>query len=174
LSGVSTWRQDLVQEWCDNILPIYLAGLVETCEVREVVCVDEVPGTGADVVGDTHGIDIGQIVDDPVPPQVSGLLSWVSAQRGRSGRGRTYIPALPRGRLRSDGYRWTSAAEDYLADMVAFMLSYYGPTGSSSLARLVVISRQLDGSPQVPPVGYPVEDGSYSSVIATQRRRLER
>jgi hypothetical protein len=174
LTGLSTWRQLLADEWCDLVLPTYMSGLVETCEVRNVLCVDELPGTGLAVAGDTGGIVTGSIVDDPVPPQVSALLSWQTDSSGRSARGRTYIPALPRGALRPSGYLWEAPAEAYLDDVLDAMLDLYGPDGSSGLARLVVISRQQDGVINDPLVYRAVVSGEYSSVIATQRRRLLR
>ena len=174
LTGSSTWRTSLGNEFVATVLPLLMVGLVETCELRNVLVVDEVPGTAATISVSTSGITTGSVVDDPVPPTVSALLSWVTEQRGRSGRGRTYIPALPRGQLRPDGYLWDAAAGDYLSDLLDVILATYGPTGSSSLARLVVISRQLDLVAQVPPVGYPVVNGEFSSVIASQRRRLLR
>lgn len=89
----------VVANWIANVLPSYV----------NCLSVDYEPGTVKAVRTDTlamHEEDFasaGTVAGDPMPPQVTGLISWRSGIASRSGRGRTYMPALTEGEVAS-GY----------------------------------------------------------------------
>lgn len=168
------WRQLLAEEWWIALRPRWLSGLVEDAQIRDVTVRDVVPGTAADVVYTGGGIQTGAIAGPSVPPQVAGLITWRTDLAGRAHRGRTFVPRMPRSWVEENGDRWTEAGQDYLFSYAElFYATYSRVIGSSDIAFLVVISRQLDGVPRAP-VGTQVTSFDTSAVLATQRRRLHR
>lgn len=91
LSGGTNPAQDLAQGFEQQAMAEYLdlisnAYVVDTIEVRQKT------GTPLFAYDEPSGAS-GVITGDPLPPQVSPLISWRTAEVGRRNRGRSYIPA---------------------------------------------------------------------------------
>lgn len=174
ISAVETWREILVQGFYDGIMPQWLAGLTETVELRHLVCVDVVPGTGVDLEPDYSGINTGLLPGPTVSPQVAGLLlRWCDLQ-GRAYRGKSFVYGMPAANLDAEGRVWDFDAQDSLEDINEVLMESYGPAGTSTFGRLAVISRHLAGALRDPPIATPVTRVDFSGVVATMRRRVGR
>lgn len=170
-SGVEDWRAIVLEGFHTLIVPLYLAGISNDVFLVELLIRDIVPGTGEDVVYDLGTPPAGAFNGGPVPYQVAGKIRWYTDLKGRAHRGATFLPGLPAARVVEGSSRWNTDAVNYMAELADAMLTAYGPEGTSTFGRFVVISRQLDGEPRDPPVGIQVSD--YETVLAcrTMRKR---
>lgn len=112
----------------------------------------------------------GQVTGDMLPPQCAFVYSLKTALKGRSYRGRFYLPGIPE--VLNVGGQCAAAS---LANMVAVgtqLYTVFGPGGTNTDWQLVVISRWLNHAKRVTPVGTPVESIEFDPTIRTQRRRV--
>lgn len=172
-TGVANWRKILADGFATLFVPVYVAGQVDITAVREVRGVDVVPGTGADVLGTLPLDSSGHLSLTPMPPQVAAKLTWRTATPGRSGRGCSFIPGMPNNRVQLQSQVWNSTGQAYLQSLVTTLLTAYGPTGTSTFARLCIISRRHDLADRPVPIGIPVTGGDYLPEVRSQRRRQE-
>lgn len=171
ISGVTAWRQILVDGFATLVLPAYFAGLTEQSSLDELVIQDVVPGTGLELHPTSGEEGSGTIDDDPMPPQIAGKLLWKSATAGRSGKGCNFIPGLPMTSGFLQTQIWGTAAQAYLANLKDVLLTAYGESGTSTFGRLCIISRWVDHEERPVPVGFPVVSGDYETAIRSCRRR---
>lgn len=174
LTASPTWRTELANEWLANVPPVWAARQVIETIYQGIIVNDVVPGggPGVEVFGDTHpaeGLSVKAL-----PPQCAGVISWRTGVPGRANRGRSYVPALPISYTDVQGSAWTSGGFAALTAMASKVFLMYGtPVRTSLVARLVVISRQLDGEPRGP-IGVPVTSFRINSYVRTQRQRVRR
>lgn len=140
----------------------------EDLESGELLVRDVVPGTAATLTSTYTGVQ-GAISGEECPPQSAFLLSWTTALRGKSFRGRTYLPGV--GETQQTAGAVAGAAQTALQAVVTQMLAVFGPGGSDTNWQFVIISRFHNKVPRVPPIATPVTAGSVSATVATQRRR---
>ena len=88
------------------------------------------------------------------------LVRWGTTQGGRSGRGRTFVPAFTTGGINADGRTLSST---YLTAAAAFGAGMVANTADVE-AFSIVSKRKGDA--------YSVESYSVSSIVGVQRRRL--
>jgi len=96
---------------------------------------------------------------------VCGLISLATGLRGRSFRGRIYIPFIPQGLVDADGARlgtsWPTDVTGFFGQFLANM------AGTTSSANLQVVSQKLG-------VSHLVTDWVGKRAIGSQRGRTER
>jgi len=101
-----------------------------------------------------------------VPNNVAVVVKWITANRGRSYRGRTYHLGIPQGSVTGSvlttGYR-TSLVQAYSN----FVLLGTTPTWTLSVA-----SRYSNGQPRTNGVITPINALSINPTVDSQRRRL--
>lgn len=112
----------------------------------------------------------GSDASDSLPPQCAVVFSLGTALKGRSYRGRFYLPGVCEGSTLA-GALTAAATTNYLT-ISAQLLAVFGPSGSNANWRLAVISRYLNGVERVTPVGTPVTSVTLNTTIYTQRRRV--
>lgn len=112
----------------------------------------------------------GSITDSPELPQNCAFaIKFTTAQRGRSFRGRIYLPGITTARQVSTGILSTSAADAFLEDVTGAI----GDIATEASCEHVVVSRFTGGSPRVTGVATPVTGISYTDTnLDSQRRRL--
>ncbi len=173
-SGVTDWRTILLNGFAELVLPIWFAGLAGITTLNELVIQDVVPGTEDDIEYDGEVDPFGGVSAEPVPPQCSAKIIWRTALQGRSFRGASFIPALPVTRLSTGSEEWNGLATAYLQSVVDVMMLGYGPMGTSTFGRFVIISRWENGVLRDPPIGTQVVAGDWQTTLRTQRRRARR
>jgi len=108
----------------------------------------------------------GQGTSAAVPNNVAVVVKWITANRGRSYRGRTYHLGIPQGSVTGSvlttGYR-TSLVQAYSN----FVLLGTTPTWTLSVA-----SRYSNGQPRTNGVITPINALSINPTVDSQRRRL--
>jgi len=102
-----------------------------------------------------------------VPASVAPCISFRTAQRGRSGRGRNYLPSPAAQQLTSDNLLSTT----YMSDMISNYLNLRDDPRPDWT--WVVVSRFAGGGPRVAGVTFPITSVAFAdNVVDTQRRRL--
>jgi len=122
-----------------------------------------VSGWQATFAGPGAGTDTGLHVTN----QVAMCVTFETAKRGRSFRGRNYVPGLPQTNL-LDSTHWNSSA-------VTFWAGVYDSlelTVSAGSWTPVVLSRFAGGAPRTLGVATPIANYRANAYITTQRRRL--
>jgi hypothetical protein len=152
-----------------------LAGhTVAGCILREVVATDQSSATGAFGEYTSGGGYLGTVTDDPMPTGTSGAISFRTAERGRSFRGRNYMLGLARsfvtGNQLTSGY--VTAVESAYAAL---------PAVASALSLVWVVASRFSGVnhttgkpiPRVTGIVTPVIAAVFADVfVDSQRRRL--
>jgi hypothetical protein len=88
LNGVESW-------WIDNMAPI----MPTAVSLVELVATSLSSATGPQVTVAPVGGDLGLVPQEPLPNNCSLAVSFRTALRGRSFRGRNYVPALGEGQV---------------------------------------------------------------------------
>lgn len=109
----------------------------------------------------------GAVSSDSIPNNVALVTSFLTALRGRSYRGRVYMPGLPANAL-SDAATVGSSLVTALAAAFAALSDVETITGLEH----VVASHFTNGAPRTTAVGTPVEAYRTGSTLDSQRRRL--
>jgi len=109
----------------------------------------------------------GSRTGDPQPNQVSLCVTFQTAKRGRSYRGRNYIPGLPASALQ-DFHTWFSTETDQWDTNYGGIISDIETAGWTPS----VLSRVQDHITLAEGVWTPITTPRANTRIATQRRRL--
>jgi len=168
----TTTRSDLAGSFKTALVKNTSGGLLfqmsTRCSCSEVDVVDVVPGTGATVFSGFSSV-AGIEASDELPPQSAAVISWRTATKGRSFRGRSYYPGLCE--FHQANGTLTNTCHTNLVTIVTQMLAVYGPGGSDTHWQFVVISRRHLGAPRTPPIGTAVVSGLVDTIVRSQRRR---
>lgn len=174
VTGTDGWQQVLVDDWFTTVLPSFRTLLSSATSVEDLTVHDVLPGTAAPA---SHFLASGLAgfgASPALPPQVALIIQHRSGLAGRANRGRVYLPGCPLVAKTSSGINVTGTFRAAQGAYAAVAMARYGPSGSSPIAKLVTISRQLDGAPRDPIVGVPITSMVAGFTIATQRRRNNR
>lgn len=98
------------------------------------------------------------------------VITWVSDERGRSNRGRSYLAGMPNGSLEAGGARWGTALIADAQDAVASFFEGLTSSGVSSNYDLLVVSQHAASGPHHRLVG----EGLPRVKVGSQRRRTQR
>jgi hypothetical protein len=147
----------------------YMASKSNDFQVNEIAVVAVYPDTAATASYTTGLPDVGANAGDTLPPQLAQVVSFNTALKGRSYRGRNYIGGWTEAN-QTDGY-WngdvTTATSTYFSDVSAV----FGVGGTDPDWEWVVISRFLDGGPRANPIGTAVVSYIVRETVNTMRRR---
>jgi hypothetical protein len=130
---------------------------------------DVKPGTLAtveSVAAAVTGNDAGQAL----PPQNAVVMTLYTASKGRSYRGRVYLPGVSENAW--DGSAMPGAVLTNYLTIPTQLGAVFGPGGSNANWSLVVISRYLNKVKRGTPVGTAVTSIVVDPIIHTQRRRV--
>lgn len=106
---LATITGDFIRDsWSDNLNP----AITTDFSVSDITITDLRTETGPQFVyTDTEAMD-GEATEDPLPFQTAGLITWNTATRGRSFRGRTYLGGFTEGG--SDGRSVSSSTQSQM------------------------------------------------------------
>lgn len=111
----------------------------------------------------------GSSIQANLPPQCAVLISAKTGTKGRSYRGRFYLPG-PVQTDETDGLLSGAAVTAYTT-IPTQLLSVFGPAGTNGDWRYAVISRYSNKQKRAVPIATQVTSLALDPVIATQRRR---
>lgn len=146
-----------------------LEHMMPTVSCSQLTVNDVVPGTSAPFVSTFTPVVGATGSGEQLPPQSAIVLSWKTALKGRSFRGRTYLPGY--GEIDQNAGVLGSSALTAANTIVTQMLAVYGPTGTDANWQFGVISRIAAGVPRITPIFTAVTSGAARSTVFTQRRR---
>lgn len=153
-----------VLDWAqDNLLPILSTGILLTGATATAQDSDSAP-TNYHALSPAQN---GAVAADSVPNNVALVTSFLTALRGRSYRGRTYLPGIPANAL-SDASTAGAAVVTAIAEAFAALSDVETITGLEH----VVASHFTGGAPRTTAVGTPVTGYRTGSILDSQRRRL--
>lgn len=153
----------LAVEWSTHMKQ----GTANGCSLVEIKCTDLTTDDGI-TTSFTSTLPIaGTGGTESTPLNCAAILSWKSAARGRSARGRTYVPAVPE--TFTDQSVVNSTYLGYL-DLWGSALMTLAP--GDTTCELVILSRYHLGLPRVTAVCYAVTGFTTKPTIVSQRRRL--
>lgn len=110
----------------------------------------------------------GTVATDSVPNNCAMVHTFRTTTRGRSGRGRVYMPGLHDGQV-VDGLITGGTAAGRLGQFVIWMDALELATGFTQ----VVASRRQDGMDLALGITYPITEYTTTSVVRSQRRRTK-
>jgi hypothetical protein len=155
---------DLASWWINNLA----SNLSSNLTLREVYCVDLTSQTGPTGTYVPNPLPSGGDTTSSVPNNVSFAVSFRTAGRGRSSRGRNYVPGLTEQNL-TDNELTTSMAV-FLTDAYDALLSQGTFT---SPVTWVIVSRYANKQPRTQALVQPVTAVlATDNVVDSQRKRL--
>lgn len=137
--------------------------------VTEVDVEDVKPGTAATYVYTFSAVS-GRLAGDPVPAQIAAVLSLRTDLKGRSYRGRVYLPGISE--LDVDMKSFNAGAITAFSTIATQLLAVFGPAGSDTQWRLAVISRWNNKVKRATPVATQVTSIAVDTIPFSQRRRV--
>lgn len=156
--------QDNLNTWWDENIQQYQVDDLSLINVRVTDLTTE---NGMSLEGAVNPPAAGASATDPLPANCALQVSFTTPYRGRSYRGRIYIPGLPEDR--SSGSQWTAA---FLALMATAIDNLLLVDFEPYTANLVVVSRYHDGAPRAQGLHTAVSGYKISPYIVSQKRRL--
>jgi hypothetical protein len=155
---------DLASWWQNNMA----ASLSSTLTLREVYCVDLSSQTGPTGTFVPNPLPSGADITASAPNNVSFAVSFRTAGRGRSSRGRNYVPGLTEQHIEDN---------EVIPTMVTFLTDAYSELLSqstfTSTISWVVVSRYANKQPRTQALVQPVTAVlATDSVVDSQRKRL--
>lgn len=130
---------------------------------------DVKPGTLATYIRSYTAV-VGRLAAESLPPQCCSVLSLRTALKGRSYRGRIYLPGLPE--TYDTAGALTATAVTDIGTIITNLLGVFGPAGTNGDWRLGVISRYLNKVKRAVPVITQVTSASLDAYVMSQRRRV--
>jgi hypothetical protein len=163
--SLATDLGDALIGWWDTN---FKALTTDTMSLEEVYLTDLTSATSF-TVSDTSGLPLaGTNVSDSSPNNVAHCVSFRTAQRGRSGRGRNYVGGITEADL--DGSVISALAR------AAHVVAYDILVGAGAFVpglQWVVVSRFTGGAPRTTGLAIPITNVlSVDAIVDSQRRRL--
>lgn len=162
-SGANALLGDILTWWDTEMAPL----LVQSLSLVEVKGTDLTTETSEVFTAVPNPVITGDVADESLPANVAACVSFRTTARGRSNRGRNYVPGIP-----SNQVSINTMAQGF-ADSLADAYLLLQGVGVANGATWVVASRFSNGAPRV---GMAVR--AITSVVVTdltvdsQRRRL--
>jgi hypothetical protein len=134
--------------WLDTTLSALLSRDLSFTRIRGVDLGSAI-GIAQEVAAPyTGGVDV-----EAAPNNVAACVSLRTAQRGRSGRGRNFVPGIPNSVITLNTLDPT-----FISDLVNAYANLIGPGGFTPGWQLVVLSRVTAGAARPTGIGIPVTD----------------
>lgn len=166
-SWTATQLEDLAGEinlWAaSELLPI----LSSDIELIQTNATDQASDSGASIDVPASGTPAGGVAQPTTAQNVAAVVTHRTASRGRSFRGRTYVPGLPITAMSTVGTFSATTMTNLLAAFAA-LSDVETATGSTH----VVASRFTGNAPRVTGVTTPITSYTMDSNSDSQRRRL--
>ena len=168
--AMATLGNNIIAWWQENIAPLTSTGVI----LREVVVTDLTSDIGPQVTQVPSGVLAGLVSDESLPNSTTLAVSFRTANRGRSFRGRNYFVGLTDGQVNGNNVLST-LADDLVTAYDLLNATPFQPTWVWS-----VVSR-YSGVDPVTGDPLPREDAVVTPILTvlvtdlvvdTQRRRL--
>lgn len=155
---------NIVAEWVTtNLLPL----LSDDLQI-DLVKVTDLTTQFSPVAIVTTGLPAnGSVTGVPVPNNCAAVVSFATGSRGRSFRGRNYVPAAPSAALQTTTLFYAAFATD-LRDAYATLAAQLGIDGFDH----VILSRFENGVRRTTGVATRVTEYIGRTAVGTQRRRV--
>ena len=161
--GAGGWTDQAgAAAWRDAFWTAFRTGL------NDVQCVGatvrRVDGSGAiwDVGAPANSASAGTGTGHAVAA-ASYLIKWNTAQAGRSGKGRTFLPGVYETEVNNDGRTWSGAASTAIQTSIDAYLADMAGNGAG-MAPAVLSFRKG--------AAYEITGGSLAPIVGIQRRRM--
>lgn len=155
---------DQIANWCtENLLPV----LVDDLTINEVVATDLTTNTGPQAVSIVGLPASGGVVGIPVTNNTAFVMSFKTAARGRSFRGRNYVPSVRSDRM-TDSSNFNDSVVNEMNSVYNELPSFFEAVSASH----VVLSRFSGGVPRTTGVSTEVMQYIGRHPVGSQRRRV--
>lgn len=162
VESLTTLATELTDYWATTMMP----QLSDRLTFRGVVAYSQF-SESAPAVEVSAGVVAGGVAEQPLPNNVAWAVKFNTAGRGKSFRGRNYVPGIPRSAVENN------IVDEAFADNI--LLVYNGILTSGPLApwSWVVVSHFTGGAPRAAGLASAVLSASFSDLtVDSQRRRL--
>lgn len=163
-SVVSNLAGQLVSAWADNVMPL----LSQDLQLREVYAADQTSESGPTWTAAPPGGPLAGGIEAPaLPGSVAYCVGFRTVNRGRSFRGRIYLPGLTEGQVTGNVVNapWSTTLIEAVRDAIVAVTEFGGAH--------VVVSRYSGGVARTTAVSTPVNFYTASDTsVDSQRRRL--
>jgi len=149
--------------WATELDPLLSNGF----SLNSIYLIAQDTATSPSLVYATGLPNVGDVNSPVIEPQTAPVIKFSTAARGRSGRGRNYVPGCPLSALASPGVVGATF-KNALVAAYASLPTYVGPAGYGH----AVVQHFENGAPLL--LGFPRQVNGYSMVsdsVGTQRRR---
>lgn len=157
---------DQLLAWYDtSVLPLLSASYT----LREVYAVDLASVTGPTATSTPIGVRVGGTSGDGMPGSVALCVSFRTGARGRSFRGRNYVPGVVEANVSNNVISATWSESVVLAYQQLLIPDEYLPVSQE----WVVVSRYANNQPRAQGIATPVTQVLVvDNFVDSQRRRL--
>jgi len=118
-----------------------------------------------------HSGELGTQAGARLPNNVAMVLKFSTDQRGRSYRGRVYLPGMVIESLETSD-TWLPAAAGAITSNFNLYIADIDDAWTDPEITHVVVSRYTDNAPRTTGVATPVTAVTYNPAVATQRKRV--
>lgn len=144
--GTMTTLLNALLNWFTTNLASLLSDDWSAVRVR---LVDLTTATGLTV--ENPAVQVGGVAGEANPNNVAACVSIRTAQRGRSGRGRNFVPGIP-----GSVVTLNTLDSGFISDLLTAYSALVGAGTFAAGWQLVVLSRVTGGSPRANGIGIPV------------------
>lgn len=161
----STFKTNFIKSTSGGILD----GHPSSTSIYAQDILDILPGTRATYTNTFTPVAGGDTGTDLLPGQNTLVVTWRTGSKGRSYRGRTFLPFFLEGS--QAGGAFLSGYTNAAAGWALALKNMYGSGGTDGDWRLVIISRYHNKVKRVTPVATQVTDYAVRNTVYSQRRR---
>jgi len=109
----------------------------------------------------------GSVASESAPGNVAACVSLRTAQRGRSGRGRNFVPGIP-----GSVITLNTLSPTFISNLLLVYNSIIGPGAMLAGFQMVIVSRFTLGAPRVTPLVIPVTEATMvANTVRSMRSR---
>lgn len=153
-----------MEGWFNDYLKLHMSSELSLTQIN---CIDLTSDSAPSYYHTPTSPIPGGVTEASVAANVACVISWRTAQRGRSFRGRMYVPAMRYAYL-DDAVTMTASAVSWLAVAAANLQGFLDEVA----AEHVVVSRYHDKAPRAAGVATLVESYVVDNKVDSMRRRL--
>jgi|SRR5215212_1918281 len=162
VTNLTTLCSALSDWFANNMAPL----LSEDWTAVDVQAFDLGSATGPSVI--IGAATPGAIASEACPNNVAACISIRTAQRGRSGRGRNFIPGVP-----GNAVTLNTLSSPFMIAMIEAYTLLVGPGSFEAGWQLVVVSRVTAGAPRAVGIAIPVVSVAFTSPYVRSMRSRE-
>lgn len=160
--------EDLATDVANSIDATFVADFTNDLSFNEVTVYDQTSETSPKYVSTSGLPQVGGAAADTIPSQNAWVCTYETNRRGRSFRGRSYMPGLTDAQV-VDSLILGATLTNFLSKWETVLINIEVASGWT----FVVASRQENGVPRTLGVTTPVEVLVARNIVRNQRRRTK-